>query len=57
MSDLSNRIQRQMGQFMGQKWVRKNKTLKKVQKTRRFQRNQRVSWYALRDSNPRPSGP
>ncbi len=32
MSNLSSRIQRLMGQLMGQKWVKKNETFKKVTK-------------------------
>ena len=36
MSNLSSRIRRLMGQLMGQKWVKKMKPSKKLQKTRRF---------------------
>ena len=32
MSDLSSRIRRLMGRLMGQKWVKKNETFKKVAK-------------------------
>ena len=46
-----------MGQKMGQKWVRKNKVLKKVQKIRRFHQKSADFWSEWRDLNPRPLGP
>ena len=46
-----------MGQKMGQKWVRKNEVLKKVQKIRRFHQKSADFWSEWRDLNPRPLGP
>ena len=46
-----------MGQKMGQKWVRKNEALKKVQKIRRFHQKSADFWSEWRDLNPRPLGP
>ena len=46
-----------MGQKMGQKWVRKNEVLKKVQKIRRSHQKSADFWSEWRDLNPRPLGP
>ena len=49
-----------MGQDMGQKKQAKIKTSKKYRKQTKPRRNQPISpgfWHAVRDSNPRPSGP
>ena len=46
MSDLSSRIRRLMGRLMGQKWVKKNETFKKVAKNPPISKKSAGFWQA-----------